>query len=590
MAKHDHISLEETKHALRFVWAQNMRTPAIFGLVIFLSITCVISDAVIPVVLGKLVDAMTHLTRTVIGLKSITWWFLALVLLAGLNAVMKWASGRSLIQLNTVVMQRLGKDAFSHATKLSMDWYSNTFTGATVRKILRSMTAVDNFNLIVLNTLLSEASALIIATGILMFRWPLLGIIAELLVFGFIGMTLWMTKRFIAPTSRDANNADNRINALVTDVISCISVVKDFGSRKTECDNVCKEVDTYVKVLGVSWKTGLSVGVIQSVLSTIMQIILIGTALIMWWHMKLTTGDVVYVITLRIVLQAHMRNIGSQIATAQGYLSQIVEVADMMETAPTIRDVPFPDPLVASGGANIDVRGITFRYGQKTIFDKFSYTFPKGKRIGLVGPSGSGKSTLTKLIRRLYDPQGGGIFINGRNIDLFAQDDLRKNIAVVPQDPVLLHRSIRDNIRYGRPGASMDKVIDAAKKAHIHDFIMGLPDGYDTVVGERGMRLSGGERQRIAIARAFIMDAPIVIFDEATSALDSETEHLIQSAMDTLMAGKTAIVIAHRLSTVVNLDWIAVLDKGRVVQSGKHADLVSQSGLYADLCKRQNLQ
>lgn len=590
MAKHDPISLDETKRALRFIWKQNMKFPGVFLLVLILSITSIASDAIIPVILGKMVDAMAHLTRTMIGVKSITWWFLALVIFAGTNAIMKWASGRSIIALNTNVMQRLGKKAFSHATKLSMEWHSNTFTGSTVRKILRSMTAVDNFNLVVLSLLLAEVSALVVSTGILFYRWPILGAIAMVLVVGFLAMSVWMTKRFIVLTAREANSADNRINGLVTDVISCISVVKDFGSRRTECSNVNQEVDDYVNSCGISWKTGLSVGVIQTILSSIMQVILIAAALVMWWYMKLTTGDVVYIITLRTVLQGHMRNIGGQISTAQAYLSQVVEVSDMMDTKPSVQDIDIPDPVILKDGAEIDIRNLTFRYGNKTIFHKFSYTFHKGKRIGLVGPSGSGKSTLTKLIRRIYDPQGGGIFINDRAIGWFSQDELRRNIAIVPQDPALLHRTIRENIQYGRPEATEDEVITAAKQAFAHDFIMRLPDKYDTIVGERGMRLSGGERQRIAIARAFMMDAQIVIFDEATSALDSETEHQISVAMENLMKGRTAIVIAHRLSTVVNLDEIVVLDKGNVVQSGTHADLITQSGLYSELCKRQNLQ
>jgi len=234
---------------------------------------------------------------------------------------------------------------------------------------------------------------------------------------------------------------------------------------------------------------------------------------------------------------------------------------------------------------------VTFHYGGHVtpLYRDLSLTIRAGERVGLVGPSGSGKTTLVKLIQRLYDVTGGEIRIDGQNIADARQSSLRSQIAIVQQEPILFHRTLAENIAYGRPGAGMAEIERAARLANAHDFIMSLPKGYLTLVGERGVKLSGGERQRVAIARAFLADAPILILDEATSALDSESEVLIQQAMVRLMEGRTSIVIAHRLSTVRALDRILVFDKGRIVEEGDHLSLYRKGGLYRRLCDHQGL-
>jgi ATP-binding cassette subfamily B protein len=234
---------------------------------------------------------------------------------------------------------------------------------------------------------------------------------------------------------------------------------------------------------------------------------------------------------------------------------------------------------------------VTFHYaGHDTpLYQNLSLTVRAGERVGLVGPSGSGKTTLVKLIQRLYDVTGGEIRIDGQSIAEAQQASLRSQIAIVQQEPILFHRTLAENIAYARPGAGMAEIERAARLANAHDFILSLPKGYSTLVGERGVKLSGGERQRVAIARAFLADAPILILDEATSALDSESEVLIQQAMERLMVGRTSIVIAHRLSTVRALDRILVFDKGRIVEEGDHHSLYRKGGLYRRLCDHQGL-
>jgi ATP-binding cassette subfamily B protein len=230
------------------------------------------------------------------------------------------------------------------------------------------------------------------------------------------------------------------------------------------------------------------------------------------------------------------------------------------------------------GRGRIALQEVTFTYGNQPapIYEDFSLSIPAGERVALVGPSGSGKSTFVKLLQRLYDVDDGCILIDGQDIAAVTQESLRRAVALVPQDPALFHRSLAENIAYGRPEATRDEIVAAARRAHAHDFIMALPEGYETLVGERGVKLSGGERQRVAIARAFLADAPVLVLDEATSSLDSLTEALIQEAIEDLMEGRTTIVIAHRLSTVRAVDRILVFQDGAIVEQGSHAELLAR--------------
>jgi ATP-binding cassette subfamily B protein len=266
------------------------------------------------------------------------------------------------------------------------------------------------------------------------------------------------------------------------------------------------------------------------------------------------------------------------------------EMTQILMIAPEVTDIEHPVPMTASEGA-VTFKGATFGYGEKTtpLFDNLNLQIAPGEKIGLVGPSGGGKTTITKLLLRFLDISSGTIEIDGQDIATVKQADLREHIAYVQQEPLLFHRSLAENIAYGKPDARMEEIIDASKKAHAHEFIEQLPQGYETLVGERGVKLSGGQRQRVAIARAMLKDAPLLVLDEATSALDSESEVLIQKALWKLMEGRTAIVIAHRLSTIQKMDRILVLDNGKIVEEGTHASLLThENGLYAKLWQHQS--
>ena len=311
---------------------------------------------------------------------------------------------------------------------------------------------------------------------------------------------------------------------------------------------------------------------------------LTGLMLLQWSQGRATSGAVAFVITSFLQMSGYLRNIGENIRQMQKGLADAEDVARYARMSPQVADHPEAAPL---GGAlgEIELQNVTFRYksAEAPLYQDFSLRVAPGERLALVGVTGSGKSTFVKLLQRLYDLEAGRILIDGQDIARVSQQSLRRAIAVVPQDPALFHRTIAENIGYARPGATMDEIILAARRARAHDFISGLAKGYDTLVGERGVKLSGGERQRVAIARAFLADAPILVLDEATSALDVETEVEVQAATEELMKGRTTIVIAHRLSTIRGADRILVFQGGRIIEEGRHADLVARGGAYARL-------
>jgi ATP-binding cassette subfamily B protein len=293
---------------------------------------------------------------------------------------------------------------------------------------------------------------------------------------------------------------------------------------------------------------------------------------------------VAFAISSFMLMAGYLRNFGDMVRNLQKGLDDLEDMAAFDKTEPQIADRPGA-PAFVRGAGEIVFDRVTFRYKSagRPIYEDFSLRIAPGERVALVGPTGAGKSTFVKLIQRLYDLEGGAILIDGQDIAAVNQMSLRQAVAVVPQDPALFHRSLAENIAYARPDATLDEIIDAARRARAHDFISKLPKGYDTLVGERGVKLSGGERQRVAIARAFLADAPILLLDEATSSLDVETEREVQTATEALMAGRTTIVIAHRLSTIRSADRILVFSGGRVVEEGRHRDLVEGGGTYARL-------
>jgi ATP-binding cassette subfamily B protein len=314
-------------------------------------------------------------------------------------------------------------------------------------------------------------------------------------------------------------------------------------------------------------------------------------ALWLWWQGRATPGGVTFVLTSYFIVHGYLRDVGQHVANLQRSVNEMEDLVEMHTMSTGVADHPEAEPIRIDKGEVLFDR-ITFRYGAQTepLFRDFTLRIRAGERVGLVGHSGSGKTTFVKLLQRLYDLNDGRILIDGQAIARASQVSLRSQLALVPQEPLLFHRSLAENIAYARPDATTEEIERAAQLANAHDFIIRQPKGYATLVGERGVKLSGGERQRVALARAFLADAPVLILDEATSSLDSESEALIQEAMARLIVGRTAIVIAHRLSTVRMLDRILVFEQGRVVEEGTHVALVRRAaGTYKRLFERQAL-
>jgi len=324
-------------------------------------------------------------------------------------------------------------------------------------------------------------------------------------------------------------------------------------------------------------------------LLTLLRLAVIGLAIDFWWQGRATPGEVTFVLTAYGVIETYLHGIGQQIRNFQRSVNDLEEMVSFHAEPLGVSDAEHAVPA-AIGGGEIVFENVGFAYPAQSrrIYERLSVRIPSGQRVGLVGPSGSGKTTFVKLVQRLYDVDHGRILIDGQPIKEVTQESLRQHVAIVQQEPLLFHRSLAENIAYGRPGATRAEIEEAARLAHADVFIGRLPEGYSTLVGERGIKLSGGERQRVAIARAFLADAPILIFDEATSSLDSESEALIQDAMERLMHGRTTLIIAHRLSTVRKLDRILVFDRGEIVEDDTHQQLMQHTdGIYRRLVERQ---
>jgi len=305
-----------------------------------------------------------------------------------------------------------------------------------------------------------------------------------------------------------------------------------------------------------------------------------------WQTGAVSSGDMVLVLALMSQIAGMMIFLGQSLQSVARTYGEFQEGLKELIVPYEITNHPSAQPLTPTAG-HITFTNLTFAYDQQTIFDNLNLDIKPGERIGLVGPSGAGKSTLVSLLLRQHDLTSGAILIDDQNIAAVTQDSLRSNIALVPQEPMLFHRTIAENIKYGKPDATYDEMVQAADRAQARDFIEALPEQYDTLVGERGVKLSGGQKQRVAIARAMLKEAPILVLDEATSALDSESEVAIQKALESLMENKTVIAVAHRLSTLRKMDRILVIDQGEIVEDGTHDTLSNAGGLYAKLWEYQ---
>lgn len=564
---------------------QPIRIASIAGLVL----TAILAEAMSPIFAGRLVDAVASGTGgwdTAIS----AFWLMSGLYLA--SVALRQLVFLNIIPLTLKMMSDIAAQGFHRVQRFSTDWHANSFAGSTVRKITRGMWALDLLNDTLLLALLPSVTMLLGATIILGASWPIMGLVVGLGSLTYISVTVWMSVGFVAPAATLSNAWDTKVGGALADAVSCNSVVKAFGAEAREDGLIDKVVSKWRKRTRRTWRRGTFNGGMQGVMMVAMQTAILGTALMLWRNGAASAGDITFVLTMFFLLQGHLRDVGQHIRNLQKSVNDMEELVNLHAQPLGIADRPGAGPI-AIGDGHIRFDDVTFQYGAHAspLYRDFSVEIKPGERVGLVGHSGSGKTTFVKLIQRLYDINGGSISIDGQNIAEVEQASLRGQIAIVQQEPILFHRTLAENIAYARPDASRAEIMEAARQANAHDFIMALPRQYETMVGERGVKLSGGERQRVAIARAFLADAPILILDEATSSLDSESEVMIQQAMERLMDGRTTLVIAHRLSTVRALDRLLVFDKGRIVEEGDHTALIRlDGGIYRRLFERQALE
>jgi ATP-binding cassette subfamily B protein len=576
---------------LAFTFRHWRRQPALVAGIACAMVTATLADVFTPFFAGKLVDALTMVSadRDAAQRAALTA-FGAMVGLGAGMVVLRHLGWSGIIPLTLRMMGDISKDAFHRVQRFSTDWHANSFAGAVVRKITRGMNSLDTLNDTLLLALLPSVTVLLGTMVLLALHWPVLGLVVAAGTAGYIALTLYLSTSYIAPAAKLSNALDTRLGGMLADAIGCNPVVKAFGAEAREDERLARVVQRWRNRTRHTWTRHTRSGTTQNVVLLAMRTAVVGTSLILWMQGQASPGDVAYVLSTFFVVHGYLRDIGMHINHLQRSVNEMEELVALHDEPLGIEDRCDAKPI-RIGAGEIHFDRIAFRYGGHTVplYHDLSVTIRAGERVGLVGPSGSGKTTFVKLIQRLYDVTGGRILIDGQDIAYATQGTLRSQIAIVPQEPILFHRSLAENIAYARPGASASEIERAARLANAHDFIQRLPKGYATMVGERGVKLSGGERQRVALARAFLADAPVLILDEATSSLDSESEALIQQAMERLMQGRTALIIAHRLSTVRTLDRILVFSHGRIVEDGTHAALLHRpNGLYRRLFEQQS--
>ncbi|MCX6737040.1 MAG: ABC transporter ATP-binding protein [Candidatus Parcubacteria bacterium] len=516
---------------------------------------------------------------------------LFILLILAILKLIEWLFWRicsfATIRFQSQILADLANLCFSYLHKHSYGFFSNSFSGSLVKKAKWFVNSFENIadrfifdffplmlNIIVITVVLYQTN-----------QYLALGIVIWTIVFLIINM-IFTNYKMKYDIKR--NEAETASTGLLADTITNNATIKFFTGYHREKKRYWEATEKVRKLRLFSWNLGTTFDAILGLLMVALELGMLYLAIRLWSTGSITIGDFV-------LLQAYLLNIfmrvfdfGRSLRRTYEDLSGAEEMTVILDTPHEIMDVHNVKELKVSAG-EVVFDNVDFCYNRtRKVLNKFNLKIDSKERVALIGSSGSGKTTLVKLLLRLYDIESGKILIDNQNIFSISQESLRSNVAIVPQDPILFHRSLRENILYGRPEASEEEMLKASKAAYCHDFISELPEGYDTLVGERGIKLSGGERQRVAIARAILYNAPILVLDEATSSLDSESEIYIQKAIASLMKNKTVLVIAHRLSTIRQMDRIVVLDQGKILEEGSHQELLDEkSSVYKRLWELQ---
>ncbi len=498
--------------------------------------------------------------------------------------------------LNNAILPSFGTmirwRAHKHVLRQSVGWFENDFAGRIANRIMQTPPAAGEVVFQVFDAI-SFSLAYMVGAAILLMTADARLLIPLLIWFALYAALIRWTVVRVGPASKAASDARSTVTGRVVDSYTNIHSVKMFAHHDRELTYAREAIEHTRRTFLTEMRIYTLMDISLVTLNGVLIVGVVGWAILLWMQGQASVGVVAAATALTLRLNAMTGWIMWALTT---FFRELGVVAEGMETIAqpiSLVDKPEARPLRLTEG-RIEIRGLSHHYGRDTGgLDGINLMVEPGQKIGLIGRSGAGKSTLVKLLLRFYDAESGQILIDGQDIAMVQQDSLRHHIGMVQQDSALLHRSVRDNILYGRPDASESEMIAAAKQAEAHEFILDLADpegrtGYDAHVGERGVKLSGGQRQRVTLARVILKDAPILLLDEATSALDSEVEAAIQDTLYGMMKGKTVIAIAHRLSTIAQMDRILVMDQGRIVEEGSHSELLSAGGLYAQFWARQS--
>lgn len=543
----------------------------------------------LPLLISKFVGMLTNISgkeladfTNIIGM----WLVLALAeLTLGRINLYTW------FRVMSYSLMDLDMMSFRVTMQQSSDFFANNFTGSLVtrfNRLSRSFNLIGNALIFDLNALFVQ---IVFASIVLFFVSPLIAAAFLLWSLFFAGSMIYLHRKKY-PKARAVADYDSTATGFVADSFTNVLSVKMFSSFGAEHRSFEKLNLKRAKIRLINMFANDRIRVFKFVNVTLMEIIVIILSAKLAIEGTLSIAEVILVQLYLRQLISGLWEFGKLVEKLEEAFADAEEMAEIYELEPSVKDVPKPikfNPENVIG--DIKLEQVNFRYdgdNEKDIFSGINLHIPAGQKVGLVGPSGGGKTTLTKLLLRFMDINNGAIMIDGLDISQMTQDDLRDLIAYVPQEPLLFHRSIFENISYGNPTASKEEVLKVSKLAHAEEFILDLPKGYDTLVGERGVKLSGGQKQRIAIARAMLKKSPILLLDEATSALDSKSEKYITDALANLMKGRTTIVIAHRLSTIRKLDRIILLKEGEVLEDGSHRQLLNHKGVYSDLWSHQH--
>lgn len=570
---------------LRFIWytAKPHKWWLIFA---FLAMVIAqLLEVVALFLVSRFVDDFTTLANKSEQLEVFYFWgtlFLVVIVIERLSWRISGLLGiKYLVDAHATGYKKLYKYVVSH----SHTYFSDRFAGSVSNKVSNAVDGASQLTERLMWGMIPQVVAVVSIIFVFFTVNLNLGFAILLaLLLTFIFNIYFVKKR--RPYVVAFSAMSSKVRGEGVDLLTNIGAVRQYSSRHHELNRINGAIEERARKDKKQWFLGDYLMVANTLIGILLTIVLLAMTYSLLEQSLVTVGTVVLIFGLLGRLGFAFTHIGNMLNNFVRFYGQSEEGLSEILVDHEITDATNAKALQAAGG-KIAWNDVTFEFGANAVFDDFNLTIEPGQRIGLVGPSGAGKTTFVSLLLRQHDITAGAIEIDGQNIATITQDSLRENIAVVPQEPMLFHRSIRENIAYGKPDATDEEIIEVAKKAQAHDFIVALETGYDTLVGERGIKLSGGQKQRVAIARAMLKDAPILVLDEATSALDSESEVAIQAALHVLMEGKTVIAVAHRLSTLREMDRILVLEAGKIVEDGSHTQLSKSGGTYQRLWEHQ---